>query len=48
MPPPHGDDAVNICGLKRFAVDHGTDTPIPEKAPETGKTVAIIGGGPAA
>lgn len=40
------DDAVNICGLKRFAVDHGEDTPVPEKAPETGKTVAIIGGGP--
>ena len=40
------DDAVNICGLKRFAVDHAPDTPIPEKAPETGKTVAVIGGGP--
>ena len=40
------DDAVNICGLKRFAVDHATQTAMPEKAEPTGKTVAVIGGGP--
>ena len=40
------DDAVNICGLKRFAVDHAQPMQAPEKAPDTGKTVAIIGGGP--
>ncbi len=40
------DDAINICGLKRFAVDHAApmDAVIPN-AP-TGKTVGIIGGGP--
>ena len=40
------DDAVNICGLKRFAVDNGEEVPAPEKAESTGKTVAVIGGGP--
>lgn len=40
------DDAVNICGLKRFAADHAKDTALPKKAPATGKKVAIIGGGP--
>ncbi len=40
------DDAVNICGLKRFAADHATATDLPEKAPATGKKVAVIGGGP--
>ncbi len=40
------DDAVNICGLKRFAADHATVTDLPEKAPATGKKVAVIGGGP--
>ena len=40
------DDAVNICGLKRFAVDHTPDQPAPERAEDTGKTVAVIGGGP--
>ena len=40
------DDAVNICGLKRFAVDHAADVMAPASAPSTGKTVAIIGGGP--
>lgn len=41
------DDAVNICGLKRFAVDHAGDTAVPAKAPETGKKIAVLGGGPA-
>ncbi len=40
------DDAVNICGLKRFAVDHSQPMNAPERAESTGKTVAIIGGGP--
>lgn len=40
------DDAVNICGLKRYAADHaqGSQPPVPAEA--TGKRVAIIGGGP--
>ena len=40
------DDAVNIRGLKRYAVDHAGNVPQPKKAPATGKSVAIIGGGP--
>lgn len=40
------DDAVNICGLKRFAVDHAEPVPAPTPAAPTGKTVGIIGGGP--
>ncbi len=40
------DDAVNICGLKRYAVDHAGKMPAPDLAPATGKTVAVIGGGP--
>ena len=40
------DDAVNICGLKRFAVDHSTPAAVDRKAEPTGKTVAVIGGGP--
>ena len=40
------DDAVNICGLKRYAVDNSLDVDAPPAAEATGKTVAIIGGGP--
>ena len=40
------DDAVNICGLKRFAVDSIGQVPAPAPAAATGKTVAVIGGGP--
>ena len=40
------DDAVNIRGLKRYAVDHAGYVPHPACAEETGKTVAIVGGGP--
>ena len=40
------DDAVNIRGLKRYAVDHAGDVPQPAPGPSTGKSVAIIGGGP--
>lgn len=40
------DDAINIRGLKRFAVEQAGDVPVPKKAEPTGKTVAILGGGP--
>lgn len=40
------DDAINIRGMKRYAVDHAGVVPQPECAPATGKKVAIIGGGP--
>ena len=41
------DDAINIRGLKRFAVDHAGDGAAARPAPQpTGKTVAIVGGGP--
>lgn len=40
------DDAINIRGLKRYAVDHAGDVPNPPCAPPTGKKVAVIGGGP--
>ena len=40
------DDALNIRGLKRYAVDQAGDVPQPKAATPTGKSVAIIGGGP--
>ena len=40
------DDAVNICGLKRFAVDNSAPYAVERKAEASGKTVAVIGGGP--
>ena len=40
------DDAVNICGLKHFAVNNALHVPAIEPTPSTGKRVAIIGGGP--
>lgn len=40
------DDPINIRGLKRYAVDHAGVVPNPPCAPATGKTVAIVGGGP--
>ena len=40
------DDAINIRGLKRYAVDHAGEVPQPTCAPATGKRVAIVGGGP--
>ncbi len=40
------DDAINIRGLKRYAVDHSGVVPNPPCAPPTGKKVAVIGGGP--
>lgn len=40
------DDAINIRGLKRFAVDQAGVVPVEKLAPPTGKKVAIVGGGP--
>ena len=40
------DAPVNICGLKRYAVDHAGFIPTPPCAPSTGKKVAVVGGGP--
>ncbi len=41
------DDAINIRGLKRFAIDNAGSVPAPKCADATGKTVAVVGGGPA-
>ncbi len=40
------EGAVNIRGLKRYAVDHAGVVPPPPCAPATGEAVAIVGGGP--
>ena len=40
------DAPINIRGLKRYAVDNCGDVPVPEKMDDTGKKIAIIGGGP--
>lgn len=40
------DDAVNIRGLKRYAVDKAGEVPVPTPGEDTGKKIAIIGGGP--
>lgn len=40
------DDPINIRGLKRYAVDNCENVPQPECAPETGKKIAVVGGGP--
>lgn len=40
------DDAINIRGLKRYAVDNAGEVPQPTPFPATGKTVAVVGGGP--
>lgn len=41
------DDAVSIRELKRVAVEQAGAVPLPEPAPSTGKSVALVGGGPA-
>jgi len=41
------DDSINIRGLKRYAVERAGIVPTPPCAPFNGKTVAVIGGGPA-
>ncbi|MCR4722437.1 MAG: FAD-dependent oxidoreductase [Eubacteriales bacterium] len=40
------DEPINIRGLKKFAVCQAGDVPNPPCAEDTGKKVAIIGGGP--
>lgn len=40
------DAPLNIRGLKRYAVDSAGAVPQPKCAPATGKTVAVVGGGP--
>lgn len=40
------DSSVNIRGLKRYAVEHSGEVPVPAPAAPTGKKVAVIGGGP--
>lgn len=40
------DESINIRGIKRFAADYSGIVPPPECLPETGKKVAVIGGGP--
>lgn len=40
------DSAINIRGLKRYAVDNCGKVEPPAKAEPTGKKIAIIGGGP--
>ncbi len=40
------DDAINIRGIKRVAVDSAGHVPPPASSPDTGKKIAVIGGGP--
>lgn len=40
------DSPINIRGLKRYAVDNAGDVPQPKAKPDTGKKIAIVGGGP--
>lgn len=40
------DDALNIRGLKRYAVDKAGEVMPPAGAPSTGKKIAVVGGGP--
>ena len=44
------DGAVSICLLKRYAGDHDLESEaswLPERAPSSGKNVAVVGAGPA-
>ncbi len=41
------DNPINIRGLKRYAVEHAEEVPVPKCMPSTGKKIAVIGGGPA-
>ena len=40
------DDSINIRGLKRVAADFAGEVDPPRCAPDTGKKIAILGGGP--
>lgn len=41
------DDAVNIRGLKRYAVDHETRPRASSRLADTGRKIAVVGAGPA-
>lgn len=41
------DDAINICGIKRYAADHAKPYAPAQNLAPTGKKIAIVGGGPA-
>lgn len=41
------DAPVNICGLKRYAADNAEWSAAPVPQPSTGKSIGIVGGGPA-
>ena len=40
------DAPINICGIKRYAVDHVGEIETPKREEETGKKIAVVGGGP--
>ncbi|MCR5846381.1 MAG: FAD-dependent oxidoreductase [bacterium] len=40
------DDPINIRGLKRYAIEHASDTYTPFHYEKTDRKIAIIGGGP--
>jgi len=40
------DDSINIRGVKRHAVDNSGKVLPPDNMPDTGKKIAIVGGGP--
>lgn len=42
------DAPVNIRGIKKFAVDRVASdcVPVPQRLPDTGRSVAVVGGGP--
>lgn len=40
------DAPINICGIKRYAVDHAGEIAQENRAKSTGKKIAIVGGGP--
>ena len=40
------DAPINICGIKRYAVDHAGEIETPKREEETGKKIAVVGGGP--
>ncbi len=40
------DEAINIRGIKRAAVDAAGHVPAPQCGPDTGKKIAMVGGGP--
>ena len=46
MQAEHGDDSINIRGLKRVAADFAGEVDPPACAKSTGKKVAVLGGGP--